>query len=142
MKTQKRLAASVLKSGVNRIRVNLEDEEVAMAITREDVRSAIGRNAIYKLPIKGTSKVRARKRKKAKAKGRHSGHGKRKGHKSARTPKKRTWITRIRAIRRRLRELKANNEIDTATYHKYYRYANAGMFKSKAQIESAIRKEK
>jgi len=142
MKTQKRLAASILKCGQNRVRLNLEDEEAAMAMTREDIRAAISRRAIYKIPVKGTSRVRARKRKIAKSKGRHSGHGKRKGVKTARTPKKRAWITRIRALRRRLRELKASGEIDVPTYRKYYSYANAGMFKSKAQLESAIKREK
>ena len=140
MKTQKRLAAQILKCGTNRIRVNLEDEEVAAAITKEDVRQAISRGAIYKLPIKGTSRVRARKKAIAIKKGRSTGYGKRKGKKTARTPKKKKWVKQIRGIRRKLRELKSSGEIDKKTYRYHYGKANAGVYRSKAHADSAARK--
>lgn len=140
MKTQKRLAAQILKCGENRIRLNLEDEEVAAAITRDDVRQAIARGAIYKLPIQGTSRVRARKKKIARQKGRSRGHGKRKGAKTARTPKKKKWMKQVRAIRRKLRDLKDSGEIDKKVYRRHYRNTNAGLYRSKAHAEAAARK--
>lgn len=141
MKTQKRVAAQLLKCGENRIRVNLEDEEVTSAITREDVRQAIARGAIYKLPIKGTSRVRARKKAIAKKKGRSKGHGKRKGKKTARTPKKQKWKQQIRAIRRTLRDLKDSGEIDKTTYRYHYRKSNAGVYRSKAHAKAGATKQ-
>ena len=140
MKTQKRLAAQILKCGTNRIRVNLEDEEVTAAITKEDVRQAISRGAIYKLPEKGTSRVRARKKAIARRKGRSGGYGKRKGKKTARTPKKRQWVKQIRGIRRTLRTLKESGEIDKTIYRYHYGKANAGVYKSKAHVDAAARK--
>ena len=140
MKTQKRLAAQIMKCGVNRVRVNLEDEEVTAAITREDVRQAIARGAIYKLPVKGTSKVRTRKKKRARRQGRSRGHGNRKGTKTARTPKKKRWMKQVRAIRRKLRDLRGSGEIDKKTYRRHYRNANAGLYRSKAHAEAMARK--
>jgi len=140
MKTQKRLAAQILKCGENRIRVNLEDEEVTSAITREDVRQAISRGAIYKLPLKGTSRVRARKKRIARQKGRSRGQGKRKGSKTARTPKKKRWMKQVRAIRRQLRSMKESGDINRKTYRRHYRNTNAGIYRSKAHAEAAARK--
>lgn len=139
MKTQKRLAASLLKTGVNRIRIDSKDEEAMMAMTRSDVRRAIVRGSIYAHPIKATSRVRTRAKKIAKKKGRSTGHGKWKGHKYARAPKKRAWMIRIRAIRKRLRELKEAGEITANRYRKSYRLAKAGVFKSRAHAESGAK---
>ena len=141
MKTQKRLASKILKCGVNRIRINLEDEEVASAITREDVRAAISRGAIYKIPVKGTSRTRARKKKIARRKGRSTGYGRRKGPKTARTPKKTKWKKQIRAVRKKLRTLRDSGEIDRKTYRRHYGKANAGNYRSKAHAEAMARKK-
>ncbi len=136
MKTQKRLAASLLKCGVNRIRIDSKDEDAMMAMTRGDVKRAIVRGSIYAIPMKGTSRVRAKAKAIARKKGRSRGHGTWKGHKTSRTPKKRAWITKIRAIRKKLREMKAKG-MEKGQYRKFYRLAKAGIFKNKAHVESA-----
>ena len=60
--TQKRLAASILKVGLNRVWIDPERmEEVSMAITREGVKQLINNGAIKAKPQKGISSYRSKK---------------------------------------------------------------------------------
>jgi len=88
---QRRLAAALLKCGLNRVRITTdpaEQESILDAITREQVRELIARNVITRRPERGVSRGRTRKRAAQRAKGRRRGHGTRKGAARARTPKK------------------------------------------------------
>lgn len=136
---QRRLAAEILKCGVNRVWID-EDrcEEVAKAVTRDDVRVLIKGGAIKKRPIKGISSGRRKKMRMQKAKGRRRGVGSRKGAKYARLPRKRRWIMTIRAIRAYLKELRDSGAIDRHAYRIYYRRAKGGKFKSKAHLKSHL----
>ena len=74
--TQKRLAASILKVGLNRVWIDPERlEEVSMAITREGVKQLINDGAIKAKPQKGISSYRSKKIKEQKAKGKRKGRG-------------------------------------------------------------------
>jgi large subunit ribosomal protein L19e len=140
LKTQRRLAARILKTGRNRVYFDPEAlEDIDEAVTRDDVRRLIADGAISPRPIIGTSRHRARKRVLQRKKGRQTGHGKRSGTKNARSSKKRRWISTIRALRTRLRSMKESGDLDTRTYRKYYRMAKSGMFKSKAHMEAYIK---
>nr|AKQ01975.1 LSU ribosomal protein L19E [uncultured euryarchaeote Rifle_16ft_4_minimus_309] len=139
---QRRLAASTLGVGRNRVWISTdpkEQENILDAITREQIRALIKRNVIQKRPEKGVSRGRARQRAAQRAKGRRRGHGTRKGAKNARTPRKARWVGLIRAMRRRLRQLKAEGRIDVHTYRKFYMQAKGGMFKSTAHLEQQLR---
>ena len=139
MRSQKRLAAELMKVGINRIRtVPSAKEEIAMAITREDVRKLIHKGFIYALPVDSTSRGRIRHRKAQKKKGRRKGHGKRKGKKTARAPRKRQWIKRVRALRRELSNLKKDGKIDSSTYRKFYRNIKSGTIQSRAHLLGLI----
>ncbi len=60
--TQKRLAASILKVGVNKVWIDPEQiEEVSRAITREGVKQLIDQKAIKAKPQKGISSYRSKK---------------------------------------------------------------------------------
>ena len=60
--TQKRLAASILKVGLNRVWMDPERmEEISMAITREGVMQLINDGAIKAKPQKGISSYRSKK---------------------------------------------------------------------------------
>ncbi len=138
---QRRLAAEVMGIGINRVRITTdpaEQENILDAITRELVRGLIRRNVITKRPEKGVSRGRARHRAAQRAKGRRRGHGSRKGASNARAPSKRRWITSIRSLRVRLRELKSQGRIDVRTYRKFYAQAKGGMFKSKAHLDQQL----
>jgi large subunit ribosomal protein L19e len=139
---QRRLAASILGIGVNRVYISpdpKEQENILDAITREAIRGLIRRNVIQKRPIRGVSRGRARHRAAQRAKGRRRGHGSREGALNARTPQKRRWIGLIRGMRRHLRTLKQEGQIDVKTYRRFYRQSKGGMFKSKAHMVQQLR---
>ncbi len=139
---QRRLAASILGVGRNRVWISTdpkEQENILDAITREQIRALIQRNVLQKRPEKGVSRGRARHRAAQRAKGRRRGPGTRKGGMNARTPRKSRWVGLIRAMRRRLRELKAEGRIDAHTYRRFYAQAHGGMFKSTAHLEQQLR---
>ncbi len=138
--TQKRLAASILKVGLNRVWIDPEQiEEVSKAITREGVKQLINNGAIKAKPEKGISSYRSKKVAKQKKKGRMKGRGSIKGSKNARTPKKKSWMTTIRALRKDLKEMRNADEIDATTYRKLYKMAKGGAFRSKSYMKTYAR---
>lgn len=135
---QRRLASQVLKCGKNRVWFNPQMlEEIATASTKEDIRELIEKGAIKKKSVKGVCRSRINEKRLKKAK-RSKGYGSRKGKKTARMPSKRLWIMRIRALRKRLKELKSKGEIDTRTYRILYRKAKGGEFRSVAHLNAVI----
>jgi len=139
LKFQRRLAASVLECGENRVWFDPTAlDEIASAATKEDIRELIERGVIKRKPVKGISRARINKRKAQRRKGRRRGHGSRKGRKTARMPRKRLWIIRIRAIRRRLKYLRDTGEIDRRTYRILYRKAKGGEFRSVAHLNTYL----
>lgn len=138
---QKRLAADILDVGTGRVWMDPDREAgISSAITRADVRSLIDDGAIKAKPKKSISSGRARKRKEQRQKGRRRGPGSRKGAEKARLPKKEAWIKRVRPLRRRLRELRDEGSIDSGLYRQLYRMVKGGSFRSKAHLESYLKK--
>jgi large subunit ribosomal protein L19e len=135
LSNQRRLAASLLKCGEGRVWIDpSSQEELADSVTRADVRSAIKAGVIRRLPIRGTSRARARRRAAEIAKGRHAGPGSRRGTPSSRLPRKDRWMRRIRAQRALLRELREGKKITATVYREFYRRAKGGMFRSRAHL--------
>jgi len=140
--TQKRLAASVLDIGKSRVWVNPDPDvagDIADAITRDDIRAQIEVGNIMAKPKKGNSRARYRARAAKRAYGHRKGQGRRKGAKGARNPKKQRWMTKIRALRRRLRDLRANDQIDRHDYRILYRKAKGGEYRSTAHLNAYIK---
>lgn len=140
--TQKRLAASVLAVGETRIWINPDPEvagEIADAITREDIRSQIEAGNIKAKPKKGNSRARYRVRAAKRAYGHQKGQGRRKGAKGSRSPRKVVWMTKIRALRSNLKELREEGEIDRHTYRMLYRKAKGGEYRSTAHLNAYIK---
>lgn len=139
LRSQRRMASEILKAGENRIWIDPDRvEDVELAISREEIRKLIHEKAIRKLPEKGISRARARILHEKKKKGRRRGHGSRQGAKGARFPRKRMWIIRIRAQRRRLRELRDKHIITRKDYRRLYIMAGSGAFRSVAALERYI----
>ncbi len=137
---QRRLAATLLKCGEGRVWIDpSSQEELADAVTRSDIRSAIKAGVIRRGPVRGTSRVRARRRSAELAKGRHAGPGSRRGTPRARQTKKERWMRRIRAQRDLLQELRAKKQITPAIYRQFYRRAKGGMFRSRAHLVVNLR---
>ncbi|AET63843.1 50S ribosomal protein L19e [Methanothrix harundinacea] len=140
--TQKRLAASVLAVGESRIWINPDPEvagEIADSITREDIRSQIEAGNIKAKPKKGNSRARYRVRAAKRAYGHQKGQGRRKGAKGSRSPRKVVWMTKIRALRSNLKELREEGEIDRHTYRMLYRKAKGGEYRSTAHLNAYIK---
>lgn len=139
LSNQRRMAANVLGVGAHRIWLDPDGaDEIAEATTREDIRSLIGSDAIKAKPKKGVSRGRARLRDEKRRYGRMSGHGSRKGKKYARTPRKRAWITKIRALRNRLKELRGDGTLSPSVYCKVYRKAKGGEYRSVAHLNAHL----
>jgi len=140
LNAQKRMAAEVLKCGENRIYFDpYMIDEIAMAITREDIRNLVKEGVIQKKYKKGVSNYRKKIRHERKKKGLARGIGKRKGKKYARAPKKKAWMKRIRPVRRELKKLRERKLITVSTYRKLYKNAKGGMFNSVTQLNRYIK---
>ncbi len=135
LKNQRRLAAQILKVGQNRVWINPERmDDVEVAITREEIRRLIHEEIIKRLPEKGVSRARARILHEKKKKGRRRGPGSRSSSSHAKISKKEAWMSKIRALRKKLRELKTNRMITENTYRNTYKMASSGRFGSVADM--------
>jgi len=140
LKSQRRLAAQILKVGESRVWIDPERiADVEAAITREEIKKLIHEGAIKALPKKGVSRARARVIHAKKKKGLRKGPGSRSGSARAVVSKKEAWMKKIRALRRRLRELKERRIITQTDYRKLYSMAKSGEFKSIAELERYIK---
>lgn len=139
LRNQKRMAAELLKCGVNRVWMDHDRlDEIAKAVTKDDIRILINGKAITAKQIKGISSGRKKLAAKQKEKGRRKGHGSRKGAKYARHPKKERWINTIRPIRTYLKTLRDEKQIDNSTYRRYYMKAKGGEFRSKNHLQTHL----
>ena len=140
---QKRLAASILKVGVTRVWMDPERlEDIATAITREDLRGLIEEGVVKRRAVVGISRGRARARDIKRAKGHRKGHGSRRGAAGARAPKKERWMRKIRAQRKILKEMRDEKTIDAHNYRILYRKAKGGEFRNVAHLKSYIAYQK
>lgn len=136
---QKRLAARILKCGVNRVWIHPSYiDQIANSVQTDDIREFIEEGWIKAKPIKGTSRVRARLRIAQKRKGRRKGHGTRAGTANARNPRKNRWMRTIRSQRRVLKALREDGTIEPSQYRRYYLKAKGGSYRSIAHMRSQM----
>jgi len=139
LRNQKRMSATLLKCGVNRVWMDHDQlDEIAKAVTKDDIRLLIAGKAIKSRQKKGISSGRKKYNMNQKKKGRRSGHGSRKGAKYARLPKKELWIKTIRPIRIYLRQLRDENKINKSLYRRYYMKAKGGEFRNKNHLKTHL----
>lgn len=139
LSNQKRIAADVLNVGVSRVWFDPDKlTDVVNAITREDIRGLITDGTIKPKQARGISRGRARVNDVKRKKGHRTGHGSRKGAKNARSAKKHLWMRKIRAQRRTLRDLRADNKIDRTTYRRFYRKAKGGEYRTVSVLNTQI----
>lgn len=87
LRSQRRLAASVLKCGKNRVWFESETlDKIGTANSRAHIRTLVKNLVIRKRNVEVHSRFRALKRLSEKRKGRHMGIGKRRGCADARMP--------------------------------------------------------
>jgi len=140
LSSQRRLAAQILKVGQNRVWIDPERvSDVEGAITREEIKRLIHEKIIVSLPQQGVSRGRAKTIQGKKQKGRRKGPGSHSGSGFAKISRKEVWMTKIRSLRKRLRELKDKRVIAETTYTQVYRMAGSGRFESIADLERYLK---
>jgi len=136
LKSQRRLAAQLMKVGTNRVWIDPNRiEDVEVAITRSEIRRLIHEGIIKQLQAKGVSHARARVLHEKKKKGLRRGPGTREGSSRAKVTKKDAWMLRIRALRRKLKGWKASRAVAEESYRQLYVAASSGAFSSIADME-------
>jgi large subunit ribosomal protein L19e len=146
LKAKKRLASRVTGVGVHRIKFDSDHlDDVADAITRENIRSLITANTIQIKSFTGTSRGRAQKKKDQKKK-RGTGQGSKQGRKGARVGKKEVYVAKVRSLRRILKIAKDRKEITNPEFWALYKKIGGNTVRNKAHLrllmEETITKRK
>lgn len=136
LKSQKRIAANLLKVGVNRVKFDeTKLKEIKEALTKEDIRGLIKEKTITAKPKKGISSFRSKKLKTQKRKGRRKGKGSRKGRRTARLSRKRAWISKVRTQRKFIKSLKEKKLIIPKTHRDLLKKIKGDFFRSIRHIK-------
>ena len=134
LKAKKRLAARVTGVGVHRIRFDTDHlDDIADAITRENIRSLITANTIRIKSFTGTSKGRAHEKKAQKNK-RGTTQGSKQGRKGARVGKKTVYVAHVRALRRLLKIAKDRKDLTNPEFWALYKKVGGNTVRNKAHL--------
>jgi len=138
LKAKKRLVSRIVGVGANRIRFDNDHlDDIADAITRDDIRSLMTANTITVKSFKGTSRGRAKTKKIQKAK-RGTKQGSKKGRKGAREGKKTVYVNKVRALRYILKIAKDRKEIDNNVFKAIYKKIGGNTVRNKAHLRTII----
>merc|ERR1711970_1577029 len=108
---QKRLAASVLNCGRNKVWLDPNESlAISNANSRHHIRRYIKDGLIIKKQVAVHSRARVRANLLSRRKGNHTGTGKRLGSANARAPVKDAWMKRMRVLRRLLAKCRKNKK--------------------------------
>ena len=139
---KKQLASRIVGVGVHRIRFDSEHlDDIADAITRDDIRSLITANTISVKSFKGTSRGRAKIKKIQKSK-RGATQGSKKGRKGARVGKKSVYVNKVRALRYILKIAKDRKEITNNVFKIVYKKIRGNTIRNKAHLRTVIEEVK
>jgi large subunit ribosomal protein L19e len=110
------------------------------AITRSTIRGLVGFGAIKIAPEKGVSRGRFRARSKKLKRGRSAGSTE--GTAFARNPRKDMWISKVRALRWRLKVAKDRKDITSAAYKKLYKQVKGGQVRGVKHLLDLMKEAK
>ena len=139
---KKQLVSRIVGVGVHRVRFDSEHlDDIADAITRDDIRSLITANTISIKSFKGTSRGRAKTKKIQKSK-RGATQGSKKGRKGARVGKKTVYVNKVRALRYILKIAKDRKEITNNVFKIVYKKIRGNTIRNKAHLRTVIEEVK
>lgn len=142
LKAKKRLASRVIGVGVNRVRFSEDHlDDIANAITRDEIRSLITANTITVKSFTGTSKGRAHA-KKAQRNKRGTTQGSKQGRRGARVGKKEVYVAKVRALRRLLKIAKIRKDITNPEFWMLYKKVGGNTVRNKAHLRTLIEETK
>lgn len=134
LKAKKRLASRVTSVGIHRIKFDTDHlDDVADAITRENIRSLITANTIKIKSITGTSRGRAQTKKAQKNK-RGTTQGSKQGRKGARVGKKEVYVAKVRSLRRLLKIAKDRKDLTNPEFWILYKKIGGNTVRNKAHL--------
>jgi len=137
-RSKRRMAADLLKVGVNRVKFDPEQlDRVDDAVTREDLRRLIHSGVIWAEQAKGTSRGR-KNALKEKKRLRGKGAGSKKGRKTARMPRKDRWVAQVRVLRGYLKLLKNRGELPPDQLKLLYMKVKGGEIRSMRRMRELI----
>ena len=138
LKAKKQLVSRIVGVGVNRVRFDGDHlDDIADAITRDDIRSLITANTITIKSFTGTSRGRAKAKKIQKSK-RGATQGSKKGRKGAREGKKAVYVKKVRSLRYVLKIAKDRKEIDNNTFKSIYKKIGGNTIRNRAHLRTVI----
>jgi len=138
LSAKKRLVSRMTGVGMKRIKFDVDHlDDIADAITRQQIRSLITANTIRIEQIVGTSRGRAQEKKIQKSK-RGATQGSKKGRKGARVGKKEVYVTKVRSLRRRLKIAKERKEITNKNFWEIYKKINGNTVRNIAHLRTLI----
>jgi len=138
LKAKKRLASRVIGVGVHRIKFDTDHlDDIADAITRENIRSLVTANTIRVKSFTGTSKGRAHV-KKAQRNKRGTTQGSKKGRKGARVGKKEVYVAHVRALRRLLKIAKDRKDLTNPEFWILYKKVGGNTVRNKAHLRALM----
>ena len=138
LRAKKRLVSRVTGVGVHRIHFDSDHlDDIADAITRENIRSLITANTIKVKPIVGTSRGRAQTKKIQKGK-RGTKAGSKQGRKGARVGKKEVYVAKVRALRYLLKVAKDRKDITNPEFWELYKKVGGNLVRNKAHLRLLI----
>lgn len=138
LRAKKRLVSRIVGVGLHRVKFDNDHlDDITDAITRVNIRSLITANTIKIKRIVGTSHGRATLKKIQRRK-RGTKQGSKKGRKGARVGKKRVHITKVRALRHRLKVSKDRKEITNKEFWELYKKVGGNTIRNVAHLRSLI----
>ena len=138
LRAKKRLVSRIVGVGVHRVKFDNDHlDDITDAITRVNIRSLITANTIKIKRIVGTSHGRPTLKKIQRRK-RGTKQGSKKGRKGARVGKKRVHITKVRALRYRLKVSKDRKEITNKEFWELYKMVGGNTIRNVAHLRSLI----
>ena len=138
LKAKKRLVARVTGVGIHRVKFDTDHlDDVADAITRENIRSLITAKKIKIKSIVGTSKGRAHT-KKAQRNKRGTTQGSKQGTKGARVGKKEVYVAKVRALRRLLKIAKDRKDLTNPEFWILYKKVGGNTIRNKAHLRTLM----